>query len=316
MKANHSSSRFLKSLAAITIAAATLASSSSAALVQALPTFWSTGINLGAAGWQYLGSPSEWAIFSMNTVSVTATNGAVTVSGDIGQNAGNLSISGNAKLNTRARLRSGGALIRSGLALLDRANAPTPSGGLYGLSPNNVIETPSLATDLLMNQAAPDAFAASTFSSTKPTNTVGAFATGFTLSNTTLNQSTNVSLSAPGSKVVLNLTDFILTGGATFNIAGDESTSLVINVSGTLSLVGGKVTLGTGVLPGNVVFNVIGTGTAVTLTSAAIYNGILLAPGRQANLTTGSLLNGTLIASRVNVSGNSRVLKPVWFSPF
>ncbi len=347
MKPLISPTRLLKSIAALTLAATAFASTASATTL-GLPLFYTTGINLGAAGWRFNNAPfapggvlevRNYAILTLGGgTTVTATTGSSlnpTVVGDIGVNSGNLSISGNAFIRGHGLVRTGGGLVRSGLAQLNPVGlTTTQADGSVPLSPStlptvavNTIDPQLTYGDNRLGVANIDATLASNAAAALPTLNAGLFSIPVT---TMINQATNFSLTAPSSRVVLNLTDFVITAGATFDIYGDNQTSLVINVSNNFSLVGGKIVLH-GVLGGSVLFNVIGTGTAVTLTSGARigdtafdtpYLGndtqnaaIILATQRQVNLSGSATLNGTLIARSASISGNSRVIKPVWVSP-
>jgi len=336
MKPFTSPSRLLKSLTTVTLAIAALAGTA-AATVPGLPLFYYTGIDLGAAGWNYNGNVRQWAVFSLNNgISATATTASVgtpTIVGDVGTNGGNISLSGNAYLFSHAHIRTGNTLVRAGLSRLDGSNTVSPTQTPFGPTPLtgralNVIEPQNVASDLLVNQVFIDATAASTAAAAKSTFFVGASATGFSLGSGVINLSVmDGILTAPGAKVVLNLTDFIITAGRTFEIVGNQFTSLVINVSNTFSLINGNVKL-TGVLGGNVIFNVVGSGSNVNVNANSVVGvtatpndlndqnaAIILAPGRQVIVGSGSLVRGTLIARGVSISGNSRVIKPTWASP-
>ena len=86
----------------------------------------------------------------------------------------------------------------------------------------------------------------------------------------------------------------------------------VINISHNMMLsAGAKIVLSGGLKPQNVLFNVDNTGANVTLSGNSKLNGILLARNRTVNLTGGSTVNGSVIASRVTLSGGSQVNHPL-----
>lgn len=281
-------------------------------LVAAAParaTLLFSGVDLGEAG-----RTSEWAIFALTggvtvTDTTSVTFGSPTVRGNIGIAGNSITLSGTAKVDGTAYVKTGGTLRRSGSAQINGpgnlgvANAQYFQGGAY---------------DTLTNNAKNDAIAASAQADALADYAPSGIVTrpGWN-SLTTVNQNTSLSLNdtAGGTHVSLHLTDFVVYGGATFTLTGTAQTTYVITVTNKFSLVGGNVVLGGGLLPENVLFNVLSTGVDISLASAAQFSGVLLAPGRTVNLTAASTAAGTIIAGKVNISGGSRVLKPVYISP-
>ena len=284
---------------------------SAALLFAAAParaTLLFAGVDLGAAG-----RTTQWAMFALSggitisdtssqlvTQTVTSTDPGGATIGAAG--GGSITLSGTAKVVGTGYIRSGGVLRKSGAA--------TITGGIQPQNPVN---------DALTNQVVTDATAA-TGQANGLANTetnISRTVIGSWDSLTTVNQNHSLSLTdtAGASNCVLHLSDFILSGGATFTLTGSADTTYVINVSGTFSLLGGKIVLTGGLQPENVLFNITGSGTDVTLSSAAYFRGFLLAPDRKVNLSAASTLEGTLIAGKINVSGASRIKKPTYISP-
>jgi choice-of-anchor A domain-containing protein len=75
------------------------------------------------------------------------------------------------------------------------------------------------------------------------------------------------------------------------------------------------VVLAGGVLPENVLFNVMNTGLDQSMSAAAQFSGVILAPSRTINLSGASNALGTIVAGKVNISGGSTVNHPPFVSP-
>jgi len=284
--------------------AAVLALALFAAATPAKAALLSMGIDLGYAGRP--GSGYEWAIFTLSgglTITDTTSQTPIpAVQGNVGAaGGGNITLSGTTKVVGTAYIRSGGVLRKSGSASI------TGNGGAAVTDASH---------DAILNSAVTSAMNASAFANGLSNQDAGINYNGWN-SLTTVNQNTSLSLTdtTAGQHAVLHLTDFVLTGGATFTLSGSAATAYVIDVSNNFSLIGGKVLLAGGLLPENVLFNITGTGTTVSMSSAAQYNGFLLAPNRTVNISGASNVSGTIIAQTVNVSGGSRLSKPTYTSP-
>jgi hypothetical protein len=110
-------------------------------------------------------------------------------------------------------------------------------------------------------------------------------------------------------KVVLRLTDFVLTNSSTFTLSGTATTSFIVNVTGNFSLSGNSHISLVNVPVSNVLFNIRGTGTA-NISGGSIVSGNLLALNRTVNISMNSQVTGKVIANQVNISGNSSVVSP------
>lgn len=274
-------------------------------LTAALParaTLLFSGVEMG----ETIGRTSgiQWAAFA-HTGGITIADTTVqtpipAITGNLGVAASNITISGTTKVSGTAYIKTGGSLRRSGTAFV------TGNGGLAVTNAGN---------DTLMNQVKADAISATTQANALANFNVGGFVNWGSLTN--INQSTDLSVTDGGSgaHVVLHLTDFILTGGAKLTLTGTAAASYIINISGNFSLLNGKVLLAGGLLPENVLFNVVGAGSSVTLNGGAQYNGFILANDRTVNISGGSKITGTLIAGKVNISGGSKIIKPTYVSP-
>jgi choice-of-anchor A domain-containing protein len=128
---------------------------------------------------------------------------------------------------------------------------------------------------------------------------------------TNINTGQNFTIKGTSPHIVLNLQNFILAGG-TFTLQGTATTTFVFNVSKTFSLAGGaKIVLAdmsgtpnspTGVQASNVIFNVKGTGTDVSIGGNSQFQGILLANNRNVNINGGSV-KGEVIGNKVTLGG-------------
>jgi hypothetical protein len=115
---------------------------------------------------------------------------------------------------------------------------------------------------------------------------------------------------APGETVVLNLKNFILKGNSSFTLQGTATTTFIINVRKHFSLRGNSHIDLAGLQWNQVLFNVVGKGSKVSLRGNSIFDGILMANSRAIELKGDSTFSGEIIANRLNLHGSSRVLHP------
>jgi hypothetical protein len=156
-----------------------------------------------------------------------------------------------------------------------------------------------------LNQAALDAQTASDNAWALPVTPAYA-----SLTNVNLSGGQNITITGSG-QVVLKLSNFIISSG-TFTLAGNAGTNYVINVSNQFSLSNSaKIILGAGISPTNVLFNIRGTGTQVTLSGSSTFNGVLLATKRSVALSGATQVNGEVIANSVNIAGQARIIQAV-----
>ncbi len=263
------------------------------------------GVDLGAAG-----RTSEWAIFALTggisiSDSLPVTFANPTVRGNLGVFSNKITLTGSTQVDGRAFVNTGGVLQRGGTAKING----TGTSGTIGVSAYTVNST--LTTNARNNALTASSNANGLTDLQEPSVTRMGWG-----SLTSINQNTNLSIvdNTSGAHVVLHLTDFVLTGGADFSLSGSASTTYIINIANKFSLVGGTITLMDGLLPEHVLFNVVGSGLDISLTSAAQFSGFLLAPQRNVNLSAGAVANGTIIAGKVSLSGGSKVIKPSYSS--
>ena len=130
---------------------------------------------------------------------------------------------------------------------------------------------------------------------------------------TTINQNTNLTLNdtTVSHTVVLQLSDFILSGTAALTLQGTAATTYIINVTNKFSLSGSSVVqLSGGLTADNVLFNVRGTGDT-TMGSSSVLNGIVLATDRTMKMSGSATVYGQVIANKVSLAGVSSVRRPV-----
>jgi small nuclear ribonucleoprotein (snRNP)-like protein len=124
------------------------------------------------------------------------------------------------------------------------------------------------------------------------------------LTSVNLNGSSLTISGGANEKVVLKLTDFILTNDSVFTLSGTATTAFIINVMNTFSLASNSTISLLNVPASNVLFNIRGTGTTVELTGGSTMSGTLLALRRTVRLRHRSRVVGRIIAYQ-NILSNS-----------
>ncbi len=79
--------------------------------------------------------------------------------------------------------------------------------------------------------------------------------------------------------------DVILNGGRVVALSGGAGDGFVVNVTGRFVLTGGSTIVASGVPPSTVLYNIIGTGSAVALNGRASIDGTIPAVERDIALT-------------------------------
>ena len=243
----------------------------------------SSGVNLGYSN-QTL--TERWAVFALdNGPGANVMSSGANIWGDVAfAGTGNSNLSGYGSIRGDVVSSSSGSMARSSTFAI--------SGGI--LNNQN--------SDLMQGVA--------------NAHTASNFASGLTATSgypTTINQNTSLMLSgAANQTVVLQLTDFVLSDTAALTLQGTATTTYVINVTNKFSLSGSSVVqLSGGLTYDNVLFNVVGAGTAATMSGSSVLNGILLATDRTAKLSGSATVYGEVIADKVSLAGVSSVQRPV-----
>lgn len=132
----------------------------------------------------------------------------------------------------------------------------------------------------------------------------------------------NLTLNSTG-KYVMNLTDLVLSKGATLTLNGTSGSAFVINVSNNFNLGGAsKIVLRGSLTPSDVLFNVIGNNEGAkgalpfAVTGGSQFSGTLLSynsasKGKQRGfeISGSSDFDGQLIANAAKISGQAKVRK-------
>ena len=126
------------------------------------------------------------------------------------------------------------------------------------------------------------------------------------LSNVNTGQSMSVIANPFAGKVVLNLQNFVMTSG-TFTLQGSAMTTYIINVANNFSLNNSKVVLAGGLLASHVLFNVMGSGSQVSLNQGTSMQGIMLAYNRKLDLSGGKIY-GRAMANQVVITSGGQVV--------
>lgn len=117
--------------------------------------------------------------------------------------------------------------------------------------------------------------------------------------------------SAPGSTVTLNLQNFVLSGHSTLSLVGDATSTFIINVTNQFSLSQrSKIVLSGGLQWNHVFFNILGTGSTVSLRGRSGLFGILTASQRTVRMTGHALVFGGVFASRVVLRQAAQIIAP------
>jgi len=131
-----------------------------------------------------------------------------------------------------------------------------------------------------------------------------------TLTSVNLNHNSLTITGDANEKVVLNLTDFVLTNNSIFTLSGTATTSFIVNVTDTFSLRSNSHISLVNVPASNVLFNIRGTGSTVWLRGGSSMPGTLLALNRKVRIKGGSQVVGPVIANQVKITKGSSVLTP------
>lgn len=137
------------------------------------------------------------------------------------------------------------------------------------------------------------------------------------LSMINLSGTSNLTLNgAPGETVVLNLRLFRMVGSSTLTLQGSANTTYVINVNRGFSLTdAARIVLSGGLDWNDVLFNVRGRGTSVTLAGNSSFQGILLAARRTVELRDAAIISGQAIADNLLMQGTTQITRPAVVSP-
>ena len=116
---------------------------------------------------------------------------------------------------------------------------------------------------------------------------------------------------APGSTVALSLQGFHLGGHSTLLLAGDASSTFIINVTKGFSLLQtSKIVLSPGVQWNQVFFNVLGVGRTVVTSGKSTLAGTLTAPQRVVRLSGHAVVYGNVFANQILFCQAAQIVTP------
>ena len=245
------------------------------------------------------GDLRRWAAFSLGggiteTDVIDQFTGTTDIYGDVGvAGDGNISLSGSATIHGDLYWHTPGTLKLSGNAQITGARHH------------------DAGSDLILDNGVNEA------------NTASAHAASFTSSfaySGLMNITSSMTLTAqhdrPGNSTVLNLNSIVLGNQSTLTLSGTATDVFILNVSNQFSLTSqSKIVLTGGLTWNDVLFNIKGSGSEVTLDGQSTVNGIIMANKRTVNLSGGSTVSGQVIANKIKMSGSSRIIRPPITSP-
>ena len=243
-----------------------------------------------------LGDLERWAVFSLGG-NVTATDdntGTTDVYGDVGvAGNGNITLTGTATIH--------GDLYYETIGTLTRNGKPKITGTIHH----------DAGSDSQLNNGVNEATLTSNHAFALPVTPAYA-----SLTNIQLSGQQNLTITgAPGQTVVLKLQNFIISSG-TLTLQGSPTTNFVINVSKQFSLTNhAQIILSGGVAWDDVLFNVVGNGTKVTMDGGSVLRGILMANNRTVALSGKATVLGEVVGNQVTLTGGAQVVRPPITSP-
>lgn len=245
-----------------------------------------TSANLGLVIPEF-GDLDRWGVLSLGTGQFGNRLSVNTVAGDVGI-AGN-ALTGNATINGDLYYRGNGRFWLSGKLSVTGA----------------LLDNQDSLLDLAVSQAIATSQAAAALPSTR----------AFTNLDLERSQSTTLT-GAPGETVVLSLRDFEMSGNSTLTLQGTATTMFIINVKRQFLLSGNaRIVLSGGVAWNNVLFNVLGKGSDVTLMNQAHLEGMLMANRRTVKILGNATLSGSMIGKTIVLRGRATVTHPPVTSP-
>jgi len=215
---------------------------------------------------------------------------------------GGFNLNGNIGLGTSSNISVSGSNSVTGNAYID---------GSYSYSGNGSVNVSGGITTQSMATAISNAYSAST--------TAGALSANLSVSGNaiglTSGQSLTIKALTNASENVLNISSLSLTSGTlTFDDNGYTGAKFIINVTGGFSIgtsgsVKSLIQGINGASAADIIFNIEGTGSTVSLTGANSTSmiGTILAPSRNVTVGGGGTLTGALIAGVAN-AGKSYTL--------
>jgi len=244
-----------------------------------------------------LGDLQRWSVFSLGVDTTRDEfSGTTVIQGDVGvAGVGDIAVQDTATIQGDVYYRSNGTLTVDPTAQITGARIHDQD-------------------DLLDNEAA-SALATSRHAASFKSNV-------FAPNDLELGGNRNFTLTGGvGDTVVMKLGNFTLSGNSTFTLQGTATTVFIINVTKQFALSSNsKIVLSGDVQWSNVLFNICGKDSAVTLGGNSSFAGMLMANRRTIQVSGRADITGELIANRVmftrtGFSGGATVTHPPVVSP-
>jgi len=112
--------------------------------------------------------------------------------------------------------------------------------------------------------------------------------------------SANTTITATANPTVACVDNINLSGGKVITLSGASGTSLIIRVTGAFNLSGSSkliINTNSGLQPKDVLYDLVGSGSAVTVTGGGQIDGTILAPDRDVKLSVVKV-NGEVISGK------------------
>ena len=110
---------------------------------------------------------------------------------------------------------------------------------------------------------------------------------------------------------MLNLTTLSLGKNQTLTLSGSSTDVFILNISQTFLLAAqSQIVLTGGLIWNDVLFNVTGKGSQVTLGAQSTLNGILMANKRTVYMDGGSIVRGEVVSNQLTMVGGSQIQGP------
>jgi choice-of-anchor A domain-containing protein len=220
-----------------------------------------------------------------------------------------------------AVVQGGSLSVSTNSNVYGKADVDTSDGSVSGAGQISGGVTQTSAMDTLLDAAGQNALDAYTDAQTG--SNIANYKLVSVSGNTINDPTTQQTITGTAGKInVVNLTALVLNSEThDLVLNGPSTASFIINISGAFSLTNGAdITFTGGLTEANVIYNVIGSGSAVcfsaasTCTSAvssqgSTINGIVLAPYRDVTLD-GAVVNGEVVVGNMNLTIDDSKLVP------
>jgi hypothetical protein len=241
----------------------------------------------------------RWGAFSLGggiseTEQTDSLTGTTDIYGDVGvAGNGNITLTGNATIHGDLYYMTNGTLTLKGASKITGTKHHNASG------------------DTTLSNGVTEANNTSNHAATFASSFAYSGLTSITSSMTLVAQHDR-----PGNSTVLNLTDIVLGTNQTLTLSGSASDVFILNVSRNFSLGSqSKIVLSGGLAWDDVLFNVKGKGSNISLGAGSTLNGILMGTQRLVSMDAGSTVRGEVISNQLTMVGGAQIIHPPVTSP-